>query len=163
MSLHKFLSRWSRGTWQQTHRRHRRFIIPFFPSSINIIRFDDYVTTDDQRTSRVFLVKKKLPSRRERTYGWTDYRSSFKKRVIALRLHVTRLTRSRAWYTPVKSDGYCIAWSINDRACFTLLHVDTCDIASEDFILILRRLMRNQSFNTENNFLFGSFTKRQFY
>jgi len=92
-----------------------------------------------RRTIRVFLAKKKLPSRREQTYGWTGYRSSFKKRIIALRLHVTRLTRmtrSRALYTPVKSDGYCIAWSINDRACFTLLHVDFYtrgNIISESF------------------------------
>ena len=96
---------------------------------VNRIRFDDYVTTDSRQImSCVFFSKKKLPSRREQTYGWTGYRSSFKKRIIVLRLHVTRLTRttrSRTLYTPVKSDGYCIAWSISDRVCFTLLYVDT--------------------------------------
>lgn len=81
--------------------------------------------------------REKEAALKARTYGWTDYRSSFKKRVIALWLHVTRLTRSRA-YIPVKSDGYCIAWSINDRACFTLLHADTCDIAFEGFISITK-------------------------
>lgn len=84
------------------------------------MQFDDYVTAYRRRTmSHVFLAKKKLSSRRERRYGWTDYRSSFKKSYRASALHVTRLTRmtrSRALYTPVKSDGYCIAWSISDRA-----------------------------------------------
>lgn len=119
------------------------------------MQFDDYVTAYRRRTmSRVLLAKKKLPSRRERRYGWTDYRSSFKKSYRASALHVTRLTRmtrSRALYTPVKSDGYCIVWSISDRARvshFYTRHVRRYCIRGGGASYRLRRLMRNRNLNT---------------
>jgi len=72
------------------------------------MQFDDYVTTAGERVA--FFSKKKLPSRREQTYGWTGYRSSFKKRIIA----------SAACNTTDKNDK--VARTIHPRKKRRLLH-----------------------------------------
>lgn len=94
----------------------------FFLLWINIVRdSSDYVTADDEQiTSRgSFCSRKEALS--SRANGTTDSLSILvKKRIIALLLHTTRL---RAIQTRKKSDGFCIVWSISDRACFIFLNV----------------------------------------
>lgn len=137
----------------------------FFPSSINIIdrmRFDDYVTTVSRRTtSRVFLAKKKLPSRCEQT--WTGYRVSFLKReFIALRLHMTADKNDKVVHPRKKRR--LLHRLIDKRSrvfrTFTRGHVRQYYICTR-LSFRLRRLMRNRNLNTETGTIYHAILRER--
>lgn len=115
------------------HERKDIILLPYpFLLRIYIDRapLSDYVTMGDERiTSRVFFSRKEAAlEARMRANGRDSLSILVKERVIALRLHMTRATRSRAIQPRKKRRllGYCIAWSISDRACFAHFNVWTC-------------------------------------